>query len=63
MAAVYRRGDVWWVRFRFNGQHIRRSAKTAKKTEAQAYLQRLLDEHAKNAREDRDTPRTFVPRR
>lgn len=53
MATVYRRGQVWWVRFRFNGQHIRRSAKTTKKSEAQAYLHRLLDEHAQQARGDR----------
>src|SRR5688572_8761692 len=59
MATVYRRGDVWWVRFRSNGQHIRRSAHTSKKAEAQAYLQRLLDEHAKKARGD-DTPRHLL---
>src|SRR4051794_6908379 len=50
MAAVYKRGDTWWVRFRFGGQHIRRSAKTSKKAEAQAYLHRLLEEHAQKAR-------------
>jgi integrase/recombinase XerD len=59
MATVYRRGDVWWVRFRSNGQHIRRSAHTSKKAEAQAYLQRLLDEHAKKARGD-DAPRHLL---
>lgn len=52
MATVYRRGDVWWVRFRSNGQHIRRSAHTSKKAEAQAYLQRLLDEAATKSRGD-----------
>src|SRR3954447_11216357 len=46
MAGVYRRGQVWWGRVRFNGQHIRRSAKTTKKAEAQAYLHRLLEEYA-----------------
>jgi integrase/recombinase XerD len=50
MATVYKRGDTWWVRFRFGGQHIRRSAKTSKKAEAQAYLHRLLEEHAQKAR-------------
>ena len=52
MAAVYKRGSVWWVRFRMNGVHVRRSAKTAKKAEAQAYLLRLLEEHAQAARGD-----------
>ena len=46
MAGVYRRGDVWWVRFRMGGQHVRRSAKTTKKAEAQIFLHRLMEEHA-----------------
>ncbi len=50
MATVYKRGDVWWVRFRFGGQHIRKSAKTTRKAEAQAYLQRLMNEHAQAVR-------------
>ncbi|MCX8254505.1 Site-specific recombinase XerD [Beijerinckiaceae bacterium RH AL1] len=45
MAAVYKRGDTWWVRFRHGGEHIRRSAKTRKKAEAQDYLHRLIEEH------------------
>lgn len=52
MAGVYKRGDVWWVRFRRGGAHIRRSAKTSRKAEAQAYLERLLAEHAGHARGD-----------
>ena len=52
MAAVYKRGSVWWVRFRLNGVHVRRSAKTAKKAEAQIFLQRLLSEGAEKARGD-----------
>jgi hypothetical protein len=28
---VYRRGDVWWFKFRFQGQVIRESAKTNSK--------------------------------
>ncbi len=43
---------MWWVRFRMNGAHIRRSAKTAKKAEAQAYLHRLMEEHALAQRGD-----------
>ena len=50
MAAVYKRGSVWWVRFRLNGVHVRRSAKTTKKVEAQAYLHRLVEEHSQAAR-------------
>ncbi|WP_043338375.1 tyrosine-type recombinase/integrase [Belnapia moabensis] len=53
MASVYRRGSVFWVRFRANGHHVRRSAHTSKKAEAQAFLQRLLAEYARKARGDR----------
>ena len=53
MATVYRRGRVYWVRFRANGHHVRRSAHTSKKAEAVAFLQRLLAEHAAKARGDR----------
>ena len=52
MAAVYRRGKVYWVRFRSNGQHVRRSAHTNKKADALVFLQRLLNEHAASARGD-----------
>ena len=52
VAAVFKRGSTWWVRFRLNGVHVRRSAKTTKKAEAQVYLQRLLEEHAGRARGD-----------
>ena len=55
MATVYKRGTTWWVRFQAGGITVRRSAKTSRKAEAQAYLQRLLDEAASKARGD--TPR------
>jgi hypothetical protein len=29
---LYRRGDVWWYKFRFAGRVFRESAKTASKT-------------------------------
>ncbi len=45
MATVYKRGDTWWVRFRHDGEHVRRSAKTTKKAEAQACLHRLMEEY------------------
>ena len=32
--SVYRRGDTWWYKFKFAGQTIRESAKTASKTVA-----------------------------
>jgi integrase len=32
--SLYRRGDVWWYKFRFNGQPIRESAHTKSKTVA-----------------------------
>jgi integrase len=38
MASVYKRGNTWWVRFQWNGQEVRRSARTAVKSEARAYL-------------------------
>lgn len=47
MAGVYRRGDVWWVRFRRDGVHIRRSARTSRKAEAQVFLAKLLEEYAR----------------
>jgi integrase/recombinase XerD len=53
LATVYRRGRVYWVRFRAEGHHVRRSAHTSKKAEASAFLQRLLAEHAAKARGDR----------
>ncbi|MEG4873573.1 MULTISPECIES: tyrosine-type recombinase/integrase, partial [unclassified Microcoleus] len=56
MASVYRRGRVWWVRFRADGDHVRRSAHTEKKSEAQAYLLRLMDRHAVEARGEEPSP-------
>jgi integrase/recombinase XerD len=55
MATVYRRGKTYWVRFRANGHHVRRSAHTSNKAEAAALLRRLLAEYAAKARGD--TPR------
>ena len=34
--SVYRRGEVWWYKFTFNGQPIRESAKTSSKTVARS---------------------------
>lgn len=41
MATVYKRGSVWWVRFQWNGQEIRQSARTTVKSEAREYLAEL----------------------
>ena len=45
MANVYKCGDTWWVRFRYDGQQIRRPPKTTKKAEARVVLHRLMDEY------------------
>ena len=41
MASVYKRGGVWWVRFQWRGEEIRRSARTTAKGEARKYLAEL----------------------
>ena len=45
MAAVYKRGKTWWVRFVWRGREVRRSARTTSKTIAERMLARLLAEH------------------
>lgn len=45
MASVYKRGSVWWVRFQWNGEEIRRSARTTAKGEARQYLADLQAEY------------------
>lgn len=60
MATVYRRGEVWWVRFQFEGQHVRRSARTTKRREAEAYLRKLMDEYAERSARD-EQPRYSLP--
>ncbi len=44
---LYRRGDVWWFKFKFAGQEIRESAKTTSKTvarDAERARRRRLEE-------------------
>ncbi len=53
MATVYRRGSAWWVRFRWRGVEVRRSARTSSKAAAQQVLARLLDEHRRLDRDGR----------
>ena len=45
---------MYWVRFRINGHHVRRSAHTSKKSEATSFLQRLVSEYSSKARGDRE---------
>lgn len=45
MASVYKRGAVWWVRFQWNGQEIRQSARTTVKSEAREYLSELQNSY------------------
>ena len=47
MATVYRRGDTWWVRFQWNGQEIRKSARTTVKGEAREYLAQIQEQYRK----------------
>jgi hypothetical protein len=45
--SVFKRGDVWWYKFRFAGQLVRESAKTSSKTvarEAERLRRRALEE-------------------
>lgn len=50
MATVYRRGKIWWVRFQWRGQEIRKSAHTTSKAEARRYLEDLLGNAARISR-------------
>jgi integrase len=55
--AVYKRGDVWWYKFRFARRFIRESAKTGSKTvakEAEKQRRRELEEGYNNIAEPRD---------
>lgn len=35
--AIYKRGDVWWMDFRFEGKHVQKSTKLKNKREAETY--------------------------
>jgi integrase/recombinase XerD len=50
MATVYRRGGVWWIRYKRKGREVRRSAKTTNKATALAYLNQLVEEEGRYAR-------------
>src|SRR5687768_7956452 len=40
--ALYKRGNTWWIRFRYQGQQIRRSTKTTNKHEAERFYRRVM---------------------
>ena len=48
--AVYKRGEIWWVRFRHAGAEIRQSAHTRKRAVAEDYERRLKEEAGRLAR-------------
>jgi hypothetical protein len=52
---LYRRGDVWWFKFRFQGQVIRESAKTKSKT--------LAREAERSRRRELERAINRIPRR
>ena len=55
--SVYRRGDVWWYKFRFANRVIRESAKTASKTvseDAEKKRRRELEEGFNNLADTRE---------
>jgi hypothetical protein len=38
MGSLYRRGDIWWVKYYQNGRALRESTRTAKEAEAKRFL-------------------------
>src|SRR5437764_15344466 len=55
--AVYRRGEVWWYKFRFANRIIRESAKTASKTvarDAEKKRHRELEERYNDIADNRE---------
>ncbi len=45
--AIYKRGDVWWMDFRFEGKHVQKSTKLKNKREAEAYERAFRTQLAK----------------
>jgi len=45
--SVYKRGNIWWVKFSTNGQHFRQSSRSTKKREAEQYEKALRAEVAR----------------
>lgn len=60
--SVYRRGDVWWYKFRFAGQVVRESAKTGSKTvakEAERERRNQLADSFNGIRKPRNVAKLF----
>lgn len=57
--AVYKRGSIYWVRFTWNGEEIRVSARTTSRAEAKAYEKELREQYGRIARGGQPR-RTFV---
>ena len=62
--SVYKRGNVWWVRFQWRGAEIRRSARTTSRAQALKYENELREQHGRIARggEPRRTYREAMER-
>lgn len=53
--AVYKRGDVWWFKFRIHGQRVRESAHTSSKT--------LANEAERTRRRELESAVNRIPKR
>ncbi len=60
-----KRGSVWWIRFKFEGQLVWESAKTDKKTEAERYERNRRSEMEQSVRgaDPRRSGANWSPRR
>ena len=45
--AIYKRGEVWWMDFRFEGKHVQKSTKLKNKREAETYERAFRTQLAK----------------
>lgn len=60
--SVYKRGQIWWVRFQINGKEVRESAGTTKRREALEYeraLRSMYDNDIHAGRMGRPVTRTY----
>ena len=59
--AIYKRGDVWWMDFRFEGKHVQKSTKLKNKRDAESYERAFRTQLAKGdvGLEKKANPPTF----
>lgn len=59
--AIYKRGDVWWMDFRFEGKHVQKSTKLKNKRDAESYERAFRTQLAKGdvGLERKPNPPTF----